>query len=358
MTTNDNVTGKDLIVPKAELGIIIGRFQPFHNGHKALIDKALKECKKVLVLVGSSNKLPNHKNPLTTEERMKMVEGTYGNSIVLRGLADNPSLTEWVGNVYGHYMAITGDIDPTLVNLYTGDSTAEFYNEYFAVRVVTAQVQGLPESKDILRKLYYGQFSMGSSLLPSQTRQRLIPLMKTTHWDRMCLEHRTCKAREAEAFLGHKYNNPIEPVAHAVVVRGDKILLVKRNSTTGYGQWACPGGFVQGDETTVEAALRELKEETGVDLIGKRAVQMACCVEENLEGLSVRSLGINYLFAVHREENLEITIAPEEVLKYKWGSLKDILNEKEILFYNHNLIVQRLYASISEEGDQKEAAND
>ncbi len=50
----------------------------------------------------------------------------------------------------------------------------------------------------------------------------------------------------------------------AIVVRRDEILLVKRAShLINGGKYALPGGFLDRDETTPQAALRELFEETG-----------------------------------------------------------------------------------------------
>jgi ADP-ribose pyrophosphatase len=46
-----------------------------------------------------------------------------------------------------------------------------------------------------------------------------------------------------------------------------KVLMVKRGDHPFMGQWALPGGFVSVDESTDNAALRELKEETNIDNI-------------------------------------------------------------------------------------------
>jgi len=43
-----------------------------------------------------------------------------------------------------------------------------------------------------------------------------------------------------------------------------QVLLVKRGAPPFEGQYAIPGGFIRGDESLEEAALRELHEETGV----------------------------------------------------------------------------------------------
>ncbi len=51
-----------------------------------------------------------------------------------------------------------------------------------------------------------------------------------------------------------------------VVWRNDKVLLVKRKNPPRQGEWGLPGGAQNLGETLMETAVREVREETGLDI--------------------------------------------------------------------------------------------
>lgn len=56
------------------------------------------------------------------------------------------------------------------------------------------------------------------------------------------------------------------PCAGALVVRHGKVLLLRRAVEPFYGEWDIPGGFCEEDEHPALAAVREVREETGLDI--------------------------------------------------------------------------------------------
>ncbi len=61
------------------------------------------------------------------------------------------------------------------------------------------------------------------------------------------------------------YRNPV-PVALVLVTRDNQLLLVHRRNAPLAGYWAPPAGYVEIDESLEEGAVREVKEETGLEV--------------------------------------------------------------------------------------------
>lgn len=71
--------------------------------------------------------------------------------------------------------------------------------------------------------------------------------------------------------------------AAMVVKKNNKFLLARRNKENMFGRWVIPGGGVDFGETTKDAALREIKEETNLEVSNVSFL----CVKEviNVPGL-------------------------------------------------------------------------
>ena len=54
------------------------------------------------------------------------------------------------------------------------------------------------------------------------------------------------------------------PAVGVVCMRGEEVLLIRRGRPPRLGEWSLPGGRIEPGERAVDAALRELLEETGV----------------------------------------------------------------------------------------------
>lgn len=55
-------------------GLVIGRFQPFHEGHRYLIEELASDVEEVVVGIGSEGRSHTRTNPFTSGERVRMVQ--------------------------------------------------------------------------------------------------------------------------------------------------------------------------------------------------------------------------------------------------------------------------------------------
>ena len=70
----------------------------------------------------------------------------------------------------------------------------------------------------------------------------------------------------------------------ALVRRGDRFLLVRRAKPPNQGYWGFPGGVQELGETVLEAAQRELAEETGVQAAAQRIFTALDAIERGDDG--------------------------------------------------------------------------
>ena len=94
---------------------------------------------------------------------------------------------------------------------------------------------------------------------------------------------------------------PKKPVVGvgAVILDGDKILLEKRKNEPSKGKWSVPGGLVELGESVEQAVIREVKEETGLEVYEPRLVDVVNYVSLGEKGAVIyHYVIVDYLVTV------------------------------------------------------------
>ncbi len=114
----------------------------------------------------------------------------------------------------------------------------------------------------------------------------------------------------------------VDCIVLTTVLNEKKILLIKRKHEPYKNKWAFPGGFVDMDETTEEAAKRELKEETNLIAEDLTQVHTFSDVDRDSRG---RTISIVYYSEV-MNENAKIKAGDDakEVSLFNLNSLPDL----------------------------------
>lgn len=121
-------------------------------------------------------------------------------------------------------------------------------------------------------------------------------------------------------------------IAGCLIVKNDKVLMVKEAKKKCYGQWNFPAGHVEEGELISDAAIREVYEETGCKV--KLAGVLPICSVEGDDG-EIR-LMVRFIADMIEED---IKFDTEEILDVKWLKLEDVKNmsKKELRGYDTSI---------------------
>ncbi len=105
------------------------------------------------------------------------------------------------------------------------------------------------------------------------------------------------------------------PAASALIRRVNEILLIQRKYPPSQGKWALPGGIVKQDESMEQAAIREVKEELGIEIEIKRLIGVYNATSRNSSGKLKYSYDIHCYEARHKAGDLKPS---PEIMDWKW----------------------------------------
>lgn len=115
-------------------------------------------------------------------------------------------------------------------------------------------------------------------------------------------------------------NQPVVGVG-AIIIRNGKILLEKRKGEPGRGKWSVPGGLVELGEAVEDAVIREVKEETGLDVAEPQLIDVVDNIVRDENGeIKYHFVIIDYFLRLKGGEPK----AADDAEELKWISLNDV----------------------------------
>jgi len=325
----------------------IGRFQPLHNGHLQVIQKALELTDNLVMLVGSSNVSRSIRNPFTFNERCSMINQSISDQGLkaILPINDYPyNDTKWIVEVTTAINSITkGKNDNVALIGHTKSDTAYYLSLFpsFAYEEVSETIEINATS---IREHYFSLQKNKFVIENLQTTENVKNFLKSfklneSYYDLQ--EEFSYVQKYKEDWKSAPYP-PVFVTVDSVVVQSGHILLIERGGNPGKGLLALPGGFLNQDERMLDGAIRELREETQLKvpapvLLGSLKAQHI--FDDPNRSVRGRTVTQAFYFKLKdMPEGLPKVKGADDARHAKWYSLADLKPTE--MFEDHYPIIQ------------------
>lgn len=340
---------------KYDYGVFIGRFQPFHEGHARVIETALQNCNKLIVLIGSANGVRTLRNPWTWREREAMIQARFPmleDRIICEPLEDMTYRDqEWLTTVQEIVSCIIdgeGWTDkPATVALVGSqkDSTGYYLNLFPRWESIGVEHKNPLNATDI-RNILFGNAVGDPTKWLADDVQRTIKPHLSEKWFFELRDEAAWVEKFKQPYSALPYP-PIFQTVDAVVVASGHVLLIERGHRPGKGLLALPGGYLNEKETFEEATLRELREETKIDVSDTRlraAKVRQRVFDDPHRSVRGRVITTATLFSLPNERTLPKVKGSDDAAAARWVPFKDV--QPDVMFEDHYHIIKSLVAGI------------
>jgi bifunctional NMN adenylyltransferase/nudix hydrolase len=348
---------------KYDLAVFIGRLQPFHMGHFAVINKALETAKNVVVLIGSTGGPRSLRNPFTYEERCDMIRRAFSvqdnERILIRPLIDSVYNNDlWVANVQKTvieaFTTVCGPWHPLAKVALIGHAKdhTSFYLKLFPKWESVDVPQSVVVSATDIRNAWFDEVSTFGQYIADKTSP-LAPGVREFLRDFSLTPAFASLAKERKFIKEYKKQWEFAPypptfvTVDAVVVQSGHVLLVQRKSEPGQGLWAMPGGFLNNKEQIEDAVIRELREETKIKVpvpVLKGSIKKREVFDDPERSQRGRTITHAFLFDLQDNTELPKVKGSDDAMDAKWVQFSDIKMNK--MFEDHYHIIQAMTNSI------------
>lgn len=234
-----------------DLITFIGRFQPPHKAHLAIIRKALSTGKKVLLLVGSAHQPRTIKNPWTWQERQMMIRECFtaeeNQNIIVDYIEDCLyNDTKWARNIQANVSQHTDVQSKVAIIGHQKDESSYYLTKFPQWELIEMDnIDGL-NSTDIRKLMFFDN----KHNVSSEIREMLDPTTVDAMQQFINSQPYLDLLDEAEFYEVHDKmweTAPYPPTfvcTDAVVIQAGHVLLIQRKNCPGKNTWALPGGYV------------------------------------------------------------------------------------------------------------------